>query len=1034
MNFKNLLFAGWLLCAVAAPYASVQAEPQGGGKSASQQAGQIRISGTVTDNENNPIPGATVLLKAAGTPVGTASDSDGHFYLNVPGKSSVISVSFLGYKTQEITVGSKINFNIQLQPDATALEEVVVTGYGTQKKASIVGAIEAIAPENLQVGSTRSMANNFAGRLAGIIAVQRSGETGYDNSSFWIRGISTFSGATSPLVLVDGVERDLNHIDPAEIESFSILKDASATAMYGVRGANGIIVINTKRGKIAAPSINFRIEHAISQPTKLPSFIGAADYMGLLNELATENNKPALYTDEQIRRTRYGYDKDLYPDVDWIDEVTKDFAYSTRANLSIGGGSDFLRYSLVASYYNEKGITETDHTKSYDTELKLNRYSARANVDLDVTKTTLLRLNIGGYMQNRRSPAVSVEDVFNQAFRTAPNVHPARYSDGTIPIVSGRENPWASLTQVGFREDVATELQTLISLEQNLKMITPGLKAKFTFSFDSYSVSLRYRHAHCDFYSVAKSRDEEGNLIHGLISEGRDWLSAGNGSEYGAKSMYMEGTLTYDRTFDDKHNVNALFLYNQQSDDSGSYQPYRKQGIAGRVSYSFDNRYVAEFNFGYNGSENFAKGKRFGFFPSVAVGWIASEESFMQSAKDVLSKLKFRGSYGKVGNDNIGGRRFAFLTTVWTGQPGFAWGENGERNYAGTSEGDPGVANLTWETAWKANVGVEIGLWNSLELQVDWFNEKRRDIFMKRKTIPTQTGYMTEPWANFGRVTNRGIDASLNFNRRFGKDWGLALRATFTYAKNRVDEYDEPEIVKGTHRSQTGRPMNTLWGLTAERLFTVDDFDDDGNLKYGIPRHEVGGLVRPGDIMYKDMNGDGVINDADEGFIGGTFDPKIVYGFGASVNYRQWDLSFFFQGVGDTYRCIGGSADFIPGSGQGLLGNIYSNYQDRWTMDNQRQDVFWPRLSMMPNQGNYRSSSWWKKNMSFLRCKTIELGYSLPDRIAKKLYMKGLRVFVSGNNLFCFSEFDMWDPELDTSTGLKYPPMRSYMFGIDLTF
>lgn len=1029
------LLTACLMCCLGGMFMTLSANPSGGGIYTSDgQDRQIRINGTVTDVDNNPIPGAAVMLKTDGAAVGTITDIDGNFFFDVPGKTSIIVVSSLGFKTVEIMVGSRINFNIRLEADATALDEVVVTGYGSQTKASIVGAIEGIQPSSLQTGATRSVTNNLAGRLAGVIAVQRSGETGYDNSSFWIRGISTFSGTTTPLVLVDGVERDLNHIDPAEIESFSILKDASATAMYGVRGANGIIVINTKRGKVAPPSVNFRIEHAISQPTRLPEFIGAADYMDLLNELAVENSHPALYTAEQIRRTRYHYDQDLYPDVNWIDEVTKDYANSTRANLTVSGGSDFLRYSLVASYYNEHGITETDHTLPYDTSLKLNRYSARANIDLDVTKTTLLRLNIGGYMQNRRSPNVSIDDVFNNAFLTSPNVHPARYSDGTIPIVNARVNPWASLTQVGFKENVATELQTLIAVEQNLKMITPGLKAKVTFSFDSYSVSSRDRSAACDYYAVAKSRDEEGNLIHNLITEGRDFLTAGNDSEYGAKSMYLEATLTYDRKFNDRHSVNALFLYNQQSDDSGSYQPYRKQGIAGRMSYSFDNRYVAEFNFGYNGSENFAKGMRFGFFPSFAAGWILSEEPFMQNVKKVLSKMKFRGSYGKVGNDNIGGRRFAYLTTVWTDQSGYAWGENGERDYKGISEGDPGVTNLTWETAWKADVGIEIGLWNSLTLQVDWFNEKRRDIFMQRKTIPTQTGYTATPWANFGRVTNCGVDASLEFNRRFGQDWFLSVRGTFTYAKNRVDEYDETEVVKGTHRSLTGRPLNTLWGLTAERLFTEDDFDADGNLKFGIPEQNVGGLTRPGDIKYVDMNGDGVITEADEGYIGGTFDPKIVYGFGASISYRHWDLSFFFQGVGDSWRIIGGTAEFIPGSGQGLLGNVYSNYQDRWTVEHQSQDVFWPRLSEMPNKANYRASTWWKKNMSFLRCKTIELGYSLPERIADKLYMKGLRIFVSGNNLFCLSDFDMWDPELDTSTGLRYPPMRSFMFGIDVTF
>ena len=1033
MDFRKALLACLLLyCG-----ANANAEPFSVGVNKTdgiEQKKGVRISGTVTDKDKSPLPGVNVRLQEGEGFSGVITDVDGHFYLDVPSKQTVIEISYVGFKTQKITVGSKINFDIILEEDVEALEEVVVTGYGSQKKMSVIGSIETLQPKRLQVGTSRSLSNNLAGQIAGVIAVQRSGEPGYDSSNFWIRGIASFSGNQNPLVLVDGIERDLNNIDPAEIESFSVLKDASASAMYGVRGANGVIVINTKRGKVGAPSVNLRVEQSISEPTKLPEFIGAADHMALLNEI-TEDKTRLPFTQEQIDRTRSGYDPDLYPDVNWLDAITKDYAYSTRANLTVSGGSDFLRYSLVGSYFGERGIMATDDTLPYDTGRKLTRYNMRANVDLDVTKTTVLRLNVGGFLQTHRKHAYSTDNSFNRAFMTSPFVHPIRYSDGAIPIANATGvNPWAAVTQSGYDRVTASQIQSLFAVEQNLKMITPGLKAKVTFSFDRWNQSSITRKKNSTLYAPATGRDPEGNLIHTVLQYGDEALGHGNKGEYGNSRVYFEGTLMYNRAFG-KHDVDALFLYNQQSYDDGGIQPYRKQGIAGRLSYTYDSRYVTEFNFGYNGSENFDKGKRFGFFPSFALGWLVSEEPFMDRFRNTLSKLKLRASIGKVGNDNIGGRRFAYITTLNTNAGSYNWGDTGQIGRTGISEGEVGVSNLTWETALKMNLGVELGLWNELDMQVDVFREKRTDIFMQRKVIPSQAGFLSYPWANFGEVTNRGVEVSLNYNKQINDDWFVGFRSNFTYAINKVDEYDEPESVIGTYRGLTGRSLNTLWGLQAERLFEASDFDENGNLKFGIPTQEVGSSnVRSGDIKYVDMNGDGVITDADEGFIGGTVDPRIVYGFGGNINYKKWDLNFFFQGTGDTYRVIGNTEYFIPGSGQTLQGNVYSNYNDRWTEDNPSQDVFWPRLTDGPYKQNYRASTWWKKNMRFLRLKTLELGYSLPKTITDKIHAKSIRFYLSGNNLFCFSPFDLWDPELNTDTGLRYPAMRSVMLGVDLNF
>ena len=1003
-----------------------------------------QVTGLVTDKQKEPLIGVTVTL--VGTETRAITDADGMFRINVPAKSgTTLEFNYIGFASKQVKVNGSRLLNVMLEEETNEFTEVVVTGYSSQKKASIIGAIETIKPAELQFGSTRTLSNNLAGKLSGVIGIQRSGEPGYDDSNFWIRGISTFSGSNNPLILVDGVERDLDNVDVAEIESFSILKDASASAMYGVRGANGVIVITTKRGKIGAPQVSFHVEHAINQPTQLPKFLNAPDYMSLLNELAAQDRVAQPFTQQQIDRTRSGYDPDLYPDVNWVDAITKDYAYTTRGNLEVSGGSDFLRYSIVTSYFKETGLLEQDKSLVFDNATNNQQYNLRTNIDMDVTKTTMLRVNIGGYLNRFKKQRCNTNDAFGEAFRTLPFVHPARYSDGAIPVISYRANPWRTVTQQGYDFITSSKIQTLFSVEQDLKMILPGLKAKGLFSFDRWNRSRRSRTAKPSTVFPATGRDEEGNLIYSQHEAGDESLGNEQGNEYGNTRVYFETDLMYNRRFG-KTDVDAMLLYNQQAYDDGSIQDYRKQGIAGRLSATYDNRYVAEFNFGYNGSENFAKGKRFGFFPSVAVGWLLSEEPFMEKLKPIFHKIKFRASIGQAGDDNIGGRRFAYLGTLKTDAEGYIWGTNGQRNYGhnkpeegpmGISEGEIGVENLTWETVTKKNLGVEVGLWNMLDLNVDIFSEKRKNIFMERSIIPTQTGFVKAPWANFGQVSNKGLEVTLNFHKQWNKDLFTSAYGNFTYAKNRVDEKDEPEALKGTHRSATGRSMNELWGLVAERLFTYDDFNADGTLKDGIPTQDGVGaaILHPGDIKYVDVDGDGAITEADEGYIGGTEDPRIVYGFGGVISYKNFDFNFFFQGTGDMYRVIGNQPYFLPGGGTTTEGNAYSyNLDDRWTETNQDPYAFWPRLTYGPNVNNYRRSTWWKKDMSFLRCKTLEVGYTLPKSWLQSFYVKSCRVYVSGNNLFCLSSFKLWDPELGTNDGLKYPMNRSVMFGIDINF
>ncbi|WP_312334459.1 SusC/RagA family TonB-linked outer membrane protein [Sphingobacterium sp.] len=988
------------------------------------------IEGRVLNKRQVALANATVATGLGKNK--TSTDDNGQFKLRLDPQDSYFTVSLVGYVSQRVPLKTNGEYTVVLADSISALDEVVVVGFGTQRRASVVGAITTIEPKRLQIGTSRSMSNNLAGQLAGIIAVQRSGEPGYDNSNFWIRGISTFGGSRGPLILVDGVERSLDNMDPEEIESFSILKDAAASAVYGVRGANGVILINTKRGKVGKPNVSARFEQGITSPVQLPKFVGAADYLEVMNSIREERGEQGLYSKERIENIRNHTDPDLYPDVNWLDAVLRDHAGNSRANVSVNGGSDILRYSLVTSYYREGGLIERDEKQAWNSSSRLNRYNVRSNVDINVSPTTLFRLNIGGYLQDRTRAPQSVDELFQEAFTIPPFVHPTIYSSGEIPRTPQRTNPWALATQRGYERISASKIESLFAVEQDLSFWLKGLKARGLFSFDRYSNTSVVRSKSPDYYNPAIGRDENGKLKLVIDSYGQEFLGYEKNSDWGDKSMYLEGAINYVQSFGG-HNVEGMFLYNQRNYDNGDLLPYRNQGIAGRFSYNYSNRYIAEFNFGYNGSENFAPGKRYGFFPSFALGWYISEEPFMEHLKSTFSKVKLRGSYGLVGNDKLDGRRFAYITTInETG--GYSWGLNNDFKRNGRMEGDQGNSGLTWETVAKSNIGIELGLWKALEFQLDLFNEDRKNIFMQRRSIPGSSGFTNAPWANFGRVNNKGIDMSLELNKQLNPNLFLSVRSTFTYALNKILEQDEPSAVIGTSRSSTGKPIGQLFGFIDEGLFTDADFSDvaNGTLRPDIPKHTFG-PVRPGDIKYRDLNGDGVVDALDRTAIGGTEDPQIVFGFGSNLRYKAVDFGFFFQGVSRTYRIIGGS-NFIPGSANGAMGNMFDNVSDRWTVDNPRQDVFYPRLSDYQSANNNLASTWWLRDMSFIRLRNIEVGYSLPPKLLDHLAIRNFRVFIRGNNLLTVSDFKLWDPELGVNNGMRYPIMKSVSMGLELNF
>lgn len=995
-----------------------------------------KITGRVMDATGELLIGVNVVDLNEPTN-GVITDINGTYTIMVKGKNVSLKFSYIGYKDQVVEVGNRGIVDVSMDEDVAALDEVVVVGFGTQKKASIVGSITNVEPAKLSITPARSLSNNLAGMVPGVIAVTRSGNPWFSNSDFWIRGISSFTGNTSPLVLVDGIERSLHDLDPEEIASFSVLKDAAASAVYGVRGANGVVMIETKRGQIGKPQVEIKVEQSFTSPTRIPEYIGSADYLELINEMYAAQGRSPFASEATIANYRNHTDPELYPDVNWWDVISKDHADNTKVNLSVNGGSDILRYSLVAGYYNENGIIERDEAQAWDSSLRVQRFTVRSNVDVNITPTTLFRMNIGGFLQTRNAPPGDTETntgIFYQAMRVPPYAHPAIYSDGRIPKVQYKENPWAWATQRGYENVNHNKIESLASLEQDLKFITPGLKAKVTFSFDKYSATSVTRSKNPDYYFPATGRDENGDLVAELMSQGESFLGYAKGAEWGDQRVYVEGQLSYNRIFNDVHDVNAMVMYNQQNYDNGDKLPYRTQGMAGRLSYTYDSRYVAEFNFGYNGSENFAPGKRFGFFPAFALGWVVSQEKFMQPVADVISNLKLRASWGKAGNSNIQGRRFAYISTIVdTGH--YYWGTNNEFYRLGRSEGEIGVNDLTWENVTKINAGIDLGLWNnSINLSADIFKEYRKDIFMQRTNVPGSAGFNKPVWANYGKVENQGFDMSLSINRQINKDWGISVMANYTYAHNEVTEKDEPAAIVGTYRAETGHPVGQLFGLIAEGLFTEDDFNEDGSLKDGIPhqRFSEESNLGPGDIKYRDLNGDGEITALDRTAIGGTNMPEIVYGFGATARWKDLDFGVFFQGVGKTYRLLGGET-WLPGSSLGA-GNIFTNIDDRWTPENPRQDVFWPRVNDLTATNNSQESTWWLRNMSFLRLKNVEVGYTLPRMWMKKISVSNCRIFLRGSNLLTFSKFDLWDPELNTGDGLMYPQMKSISVGLSLNF
>ena len=1027
--------------------------------STEQQQNKRKISGRVTDIKGEPLIGVNVTVD--GDANGSITNMDGLYEIFVTKKSVVLKFTYIGFKTSEIRTNASTNiYDVTLEEQVNELEETVIVGYGTQRKISNIGAQSSMKMEDIKTPSA-SLTTTLAGRLAGVVAVQRTGEPGKDAADIWIRGIST-PNTSSPLVLVDGVERSFNDIDPEDIESLTTLKDASATAVYGVRGANGVILIKTKPGKVGKPTVSADYYESFTRFTKMVDLADGITYMNAANEAMRNDGIATKYTEDQIRNTIAGKDPYLYPNVDWLKEIFNDWGHNRRVNVNVRGGSEKVAYYASVSYFNETGMTVTDkNIDTYDSKMKYSRYNFTTNLNIDVTPTTKVEIGAQGYLGEGNYPAISSADLYNAAMSISPVEYPKMFfvnGEAFVPGTSTNNNfnnPYSQATRRGYDNLTKNQIYSNLRVTQDLDMLTKGLKLTAMYAFDVYNEI----HVHQDraestynFLDTSVPYDMNGQPILQRIYEGSNVLSYKQETS-GNKKTYLEASLNYDRTFNDDHRVSALFLFNQQSKllyPKGTLEdaiPYRMMGIAGRATYSWKDRYFAEFNIGYNGAENFSPKHRFGTFPAFGVGWVVSNEKFWQPLSKAVSFLKIRYTDGKVGNSEVSDRRFMYLDQMKeNGDYGYKFGPNGTK-WSGYETVNMAV-DLIWEESRKQDLGIDLKLFNDdLSIVFDLFKERRENILLKREhSIPSFLGYNTSaPYGNIGIIENKGFDGTIEYNKRINKDWVIALRGNVTFNKDKWIQGELPEQ-KYEWMNQYGHNINGVKGYVAEGLFTQTEIDDMARWeslsaanKAITPKPFASqfGTVKAGDIKYKDLNNDGQIDAYDQTYISRGDVPTTVYGFGFTVGWKDLSVGMMFQGVAGAERVLNGSS-VNPFNGGGGSGNLYSNIGDRWTEENPDQNAFYPRLSYgsetTSNINNFQKSTWWVRNMNFLRLKTLQISYNLPKPWVNKVHLKNAAVYVMGTNLFTLSRFKLWDPELNTDNGAFYPNTTSYSVGINFTF
>lgn len=1007
--------------------------------SAFAQNKTIKVSGTVTDEQNQPLIGVNVTIQGV-TGFGTTTDVDGKYTIEMEPYNRLV-FSYIGFVEQEILIKEQTKQNVVLkEDDATSLDEVIITGTGVQKKLTVTGAVTQISMDDIASTSTSNLTNMLAGNVPGVMAMQSSGQPGQNTSEFWVRGISTFGAGSSALVLVDGFPRDLNEISIEDIESFTVLKDASTTAIYGSKGANGVILITTKKGKAGKVNVDAKFEAAYNTRTMTPEFADGYSYASMMNEALITRNQEPEYSPEELEILKLGLDPDLYPNVDWQDLLLRNGAMTYRGSLNLSGGGNTARYFISGSYLNEQGMYKVDENikKDYDTNANSQLYNYRMNVDVDITKTTLVKVGVSGSLRKMNEPGRAV-NVWEALMRQNPIEIPAMYSDGRFPTrgVDADTNPWVLTTQTGYNETWNNKIQTNITLEQKLDFITKGLSFVGRFGYDTNNGSNIRRMKMPELYKANKQRNEAGELVFNRIAAEQK-MSQESGSS-GSRYEYLEAELHYNRGFKD-HNIGATLKYNQNSSistvgiggDIINGIARRNQGLAGRISYNWKNRYFADFNFGYNGSENFAKGHQFGFFPAMSAAWNVAEEGFIRNNAKWINMFKIRYSYGKVGNDNLGAR-FPYLYTIAGVDRGYQWADLGyNKSYTGLAYTSLANNNVTWEIATKHDLGIDLALFNDkFGLTVDYFNEYREGIYMTRNYVSYMVGLNgLAPTANVGKVSSEGFDGNFHYNQKLG-EWDLTLRGNITYSKNTIEDRDE-ENAYYKYQLQKGYRVNQARGLIAAGMFS--DYEEIRN----YPTQQFG-EVMPGDLKYKDVNGDGIVDGGDVVAIGATERPNLIYGVGLSARWKSFDFNIHFQGAGKSSYCIQGPS--VYAFSQKEIGNILPDLVDgRWidstisgTEATMNPNASYPRLSYGGNSNNYRASTFWLRNGSYLRLKTLEIGYNLPQKWVNKIYSKNIRLFFIGTNLLTFSEFKLWDPEMGSTTGAHYPLAKTFSFGFNIS-
>ena len=1003
------------------------------------------VKGKVVDEKDNPLPGVTIIV--VGSTRGVSTDLDGSYSIDVK-PTDKLSFTFIGLESQTIEVGDQDVINVVMREQSELLDEVQIVAFGKQKKESVISSITTVSPSELKVPAS-NLTTALAGRMAGLISYQRSGEPGRDDADFFIRGVTSFGYSARPLILLDGLEvssSDLARLQPDDIASFSIMKDATATSLYGARGANGVILVTTKEGKEGKAKTSFRYETSISSPTDKVELADPITYMRLGNE-AIKTRDPlgvTRYSREKIDKTAQGLFPLKYPATDWYSMLFNDNTLNHRFNFNVSGGGKIARYYLAATYNQDNGNLKVDKMNNFNSNVQLNRFLLRSNVNINITPSTEVIVRLYGTFDNLNGPVEGGTAIYNKVMRTNPVLYPAYYpadaaNQYTQHILFGNYedggylNPYADMVK-GYQESTSSKMVAQFEAHQDLDTFLNGLSVRGLYSTNRYSSFAVNRFYNPFYYTLGGFNEATGEYSLYNINplQGTEFLNYSESAKTVNADTYMEFAANYEDTFRDDHTVGAMlvtYFSNFVAGNAGNLQsslPRRNMGISGRSTYSYATRYFIEGNFGYNGSERFDKNHRFGFFPSIGLGWVISNENFWNGILEkVLPMVKLKLTDGLIGNDAIGdiNDRFFHISQVNIGGgQGYTFGS--EFGYA-----RPGITisryenpDITWEISRKTNFGLEINLLDMFDINVDLYKEYRKNILMTRTYIPVTMGLQAASRANVGEAKGEGIDFSIDFNKSFTPDFWMTGRFNFTYATSRYVKVDEPDYSATPWRSLVGQKIGQTRGYVAERLFV-----DDNEVK-NSPYQAADAMG--GDIKYKDINKDGVIDDFDMVPIGYPTHPEIIYGFGLSSGYKKLDLSFFFQGLGQESFWLDTNAT-APFIGNQQLLKVYAD--SHWSESNRDLYAIWPRLSNITNSNNNKVSTWFMQDGSFLRLKSVELGYSIPERLTNKLLMENLRFYVSGTNLLTFSKFKLWDPEM-AGNGLGYPIQKVINFGLQISF